>query len=359
MLLSKREWHPGATTGGTVTGGQTHLRAAGDHQEDHRLAIRGRLPPGIGFVVVVRSSMVKERTMCKRRLLARVLVALIMLVLIMVEATGSSGAALGGSGALSPSTACCCWAQEMTDDTACGGDRAFATSATPTVPPAVVTGYADRITASSAQVSGTLTSLGSASSVTVSVIWGTAQGGPYTEETSGVVQTATVAFHFELSGLASGATFYYQAKAEGDGTAYGEELSFTTGSPGGGAPVVEGLAADSGRRGETLTVTITGSNLKEATAVSFGAGITIKEFRAVSDTEMTVRLIIGSEAELGDRDFTVTTPMGTATSPGGFTVNKAASWAHLWVYLAVALGGVVGLGMVATLAIRLRRRPEG
>ena len=77
----------------------------------------------------------------------------------------------------------------------------------------------------------------------------------------------------------------------------------------------------------------------------------------MSDTEMTVRLTIGSEAELGARDFTVTTPLGTASSPGGFTVNEAASWVHLWIYLAVALGCVVALGMVATLAVWLRRRP--
>lgn len=294
--------------------------------------------------------------MNKGRLFPLVLVALTMVAL-MLAIIGRSGTVLGGYGGPSHSTACCCWAKAVGDDAACGGDVTLATSATPTVPPAVVTGYADRITASSAQVSGTLTSMGSASSVTVSVIWGTAQGGPYTDETSGVVQTATVAFHFELSGLASGTTFYYQAKAEGDGTAYGEEQSFTTGSPGGGVPVVEGLAADSGRRGEALTVTITGANLKGATAVSFGAGITIKEFRAVSDTEMTVRLTIGSEAELGPRDFTVTTPLGTATSPGGFTVNEAARWSHLWIYLAVALAGVVGLGVVAALAIQLRRRP--
>ena len=320
------------------------------------MPIRGGLAPGTGLVAVVRSSMVKEKTMNKGRLFPLVLVALIMLVL-MAVVIGGSGTVLGGYGGPSPSTACCCWAQEVRDDTACGGGRAFVTSVAPPVPPAVATGYADRITASSAQVNGRLTSLGSASSVTVSFVWGNAQGGPYTDETSGVVQTATVAFQFELSGLASGTTFYYQAKAEGDGTAYGEEQSFTTASPGGGAPVIEGLAADSGRRGEALTVTITGSNLKAATAVSFGAGITIKEFRAVSDTEMTVRLIIGSEAELGARDFTVTTPLGTATSPGGFTVNEGASWSHLWIYLAVALAGVVGLGVVAALAIRLRRRP--
>ena len=35
-------------------------------------------------------------------------------------------------------------------------------------------------------------------------------------------------FHAVLTGLISGTTYYYRAKGEGDGTDYGNELSFTT-----------------------------------------------------------------------------------------------------------------------------------
>ena len=83
----------------------------------------------------------------------------------------------------------------------------------------------------------------------------------------------------------------------GDGTSYGVEMSFTTsGTAAGGIPVIGSLVADHGQPGDELTVTITGSNLAGATAVAFGEGITVSEFRVVSDTEITAKIAIGSEA---------------------------------------------------------------
>lgn len=132
------------------------------------------------------------------------------------------------------------------DDTAYGGDMTFVTSATPTARPSVITGGATSVTDNSARLSGDLTSTGTARSVTVSFLWRTAASGPYTNETVGETLTAAGAFHFDLDGLAPGTTFYYQARAVGDGTTYGEEKSFTTTSNGPGILPDDPTPADDG-----------------------------------------------------------------------------------------------------------------
>ena len=111
------------------------------------------------------------------------------------------------------------------------GDPVYGTKksfTTPTVPPAVTTGNATSVATASATLNGTLTSLGTASSVNVSFEWGTTTGS-YTHTTASQARTTTGAFTADLSGLAPGSTYYFRARADGDGpTVYGEEKSFTT-----------------------------------------------------------------------------------------------------------------------------------
>ena len=97
-----------------------------------------------------------------------------------------------------------------------------------TTPPAVTTNDASNVATTSARLNGNLTSLGTASSVTVSFVWGTTLGGPYPNETTGQAMTSTGTFYFDLRSLIPGTTYYYKAKAVGDGTVYGAEKSFTT-----------------------------------------------------------------------------------------------------------------------------------
>ena len=87
-------------------------------------------------------------------------------------------------------------------------------------------------------------------------------------------------------------------------------------------PTVTAVNPGSGRPAETLDVTITGTYLDEASAVSFGAGITVNSFTAVSDTKITASIDIDSGASQGSRNVAVTTPDGTATKTGGFTVTS-------------------------------------
>ncbi len=229
-------------------------------------------------------------------------------------------------------------------------------------PLSVSTSPASGVTDRSATVNGYLASPGAASAVQVSFEWGpTADYGAATAP-----QSMTVAgdFSADLSGLTAGMTYHCRARAVGDNTSCGSEVTFTTGSfpsgpsdatPGNG-PLIAGLTAAGGRPGDELTVDITGSGLGGATAVSFGAGIAVRGFRLVSDSEIAVTITIDSAAEAGKRDVAVTTPRGVAMVPGGFKVNEAGSRVHLWVYLVSVAGGLVGLGILAWFELRLRRR---
>jgi hypothetical protein len=69
-----------------------------------------------------------------------------------------------------------------------------------------------------------------------------------------------------------------------------------------------------------LTVTISGTKFDGATAVSFGAGITVEDFNVDSSTVITAEIAINAGATKGARDVSVTTPSGTGTKTDGFTV---------------------------------------
>jgi hypothetical protein len=97
-------------------------------------------------------------------------------------------------------------------------------------PPSLATKDATGVTTNQATLNGHLTGLGSASGVDVSFQWGT-ESGSYTDETTMRTMTAAGAagaFSFDLTGLNADTSYYYRAKAVGDGTSFGLEKSFTT-----------------------------------------------------------------------------------------------------------------------------------
>lgn len=255
---------------------------------------------------------------------------------------------------LTPATAYHFRAKAEGNVTAYGGDLTFTTLSAEATPPAVSTGEATAVTGSSARLAGELTSPGTAGSVTAGFVWGTQQGGPYPNETAGSALAAAGSFSFDLTGLASETAFYYRARGVGDGTGYGDEKSFTTAGTG---PVLGTVAADSGRQGDELTVSITGANLSGASGVDFGAGIIVEEYSVVSDGQVTARIVIGNQAESGVRTVTVTTPSGTGSIPGGFTVHGTSARVRLWVYVVGAAAGVAVVGVLATsLGLLIKRR---
>ena len=125
---------------------------------------------------------------------------------------------------LSPGTTYYYRAKAVGHGTAYGAEKSLTTL---TAPPSVTTDDSSDITTNSTRLNANLGSLGSALTVNVSFQWGTSPGG-YQHETTPQVSTTTGAFSFDLSDLTLGTTYYFRAKAVGDGTSYGVEKHFTT-----------------------------------------------------------------------------------------------------------------------------------
>jgi len=130
--------------------------------------------------------------------------------------------------------------------------------------PAVTTGTASNITATSATLSGNVTSAGVASVTSRGFLYGT--------NSSDLTQTVlggsgTGSYTASLSGLTSGTTYYYKAFATNNaGTAYGEIMSFTTPN----LPTVT--------TGSASSVTATGATLSGNVTSAGGATVTARGF---------------------------------------------------------------------------------
>jgi len=95
----------------------------------------------------------------------------------------------------------------------------------------VTTNDARHITVKGATLNGQLDGLGNFSSVSVSFKWGTTSGS-LDKETRPKPRKKAGVFSARLQRLSPNTTYYFQAKAEGDGTiVYGDELNFTTQKP--------------------------------------------------------------------------------------------------------------------------------
>jgi phosphodiesterase/alkaline phosphatase D-like protein len=123
---------------------------------------------------------------------------------------------------LKPDTTYYYQAKAVGESTVYGDILSFTTRS---VSPLVETVYVDDLTGSSVTLNGSLNNLGSASEVIVSFEWGTSSGN-YSNETTPETMTTTGTFSFSLDGLNSDSTYYYRAKAIGNGTSYGVEKDF-------------------------------------------------------------------------------------------------------------------------------------
>jgi hypothetical protein len=197
-----------------------------------------------------------------------------------------------------------------------GDEKRFITGITP---PSVTTGDASNIATTTATLNGNLDDLGTAENVTVSFVWGTTSE-HYDYETADDLKDRTGAFYFDLSGLAPDTTFYYRAKADGDGDpVHGEKKSFTTLQ----VPLIANVNPGTGRSGQSMVVGISGSNFTGATGVSFGPEIIVDSFTRVSDTQISAAIRILCDGTAGVMGVSVTTPGGTATLIKGFAITDS------------------------------------
>jgi hypothetical protein len=140
------------------------------------------------------------------------------------ETVNSTGAFSFDLSSLNQSTTYHFRTKAVGDGTSYGAEKSFTTLTSPTV----TTSDANNIGITSARLNGTLDDLGTATSANVSFEWGVTPGGPYPNETTPETMNGTGSISFNLTSLNQSSTYYYRAKAVGDGTGYGVEKSFTT-----------------------------------------------------------------------------------------------------------------------------------
>jgi hypothetical protein len=121
---------------------------------------------------------------------------------------------------------------------------------------------------------------------------------------------APVAVAAALSSLERAATYHYRIVAtNGSGTSYGVDRTFATlpQEP----PTLASVSPTDGPEGGGTKVTITGTNLENASAVRFGT-TTAASFEVISETSISAI----SPAGTGKVDVTITTPGGTTAASG-------------------------------------------
>ena len=94
-------------------------------------------------------------------------------------------------------------------------------------------------------------------------------------------------------------------------------------------PSITSVSPSSGRRGQTLDVSITGSNTSftgGTSVAAFGSGITVNSTTVTDATHATANITISDNAATSARDVNVTTGSETPKAlSGGFTVTEAAT----------------------------------
>jgi len=85
-------------------------------------------------------------------------------------------------------------------------------------------------------------------------------------------------------------------------------------------PTISSVSPTEANQGQTLSITITGTNLLGVTSVGFGSGITVNSFTTDNDTQITASITVSDAAAQGSRDVSVTKAGATATLTSGFAV---------------------------------------
>jgi hypothetical protein len=222
-------------------------------------------------------------------------------------AAGDAGAGGGGGSSLVPAGGSVSVAETE-------GPQVQISYAQPVNPPAVVTGSASGVTPTSETLNATV------DPEDEEVTSCTFEYGPLetygqdlpcsTAPGSGITPVAVSA---AVSDLSSGTYHYRIVAANANGTSHGGDATFTTIAH--EQPTVTGVSPEAGALAGGTSVTLTGTELEEATAVSFGAR-SAASFQVNSARSITAVAPAGTKA--GTVAVHVTTPSGTSNA-GEFT----------------------------------------
>jgi len=192
-------------------------------------------------------------------------------------ATGTFSASLAG---LTPNTTyhLRAKADAGVHGTANGTDTTFTTLTTPTV----VTLAATNITIDSASLNGNLTDLGTAPNVIVSFEYG--ETTDYGETTLVESFSGTGTFSYDLPSLTPGTLYHFRAKAVGDGTANGADMTFTTVAS---LAVITDPATNVGFNSATLNGNLISLGAATTVSVSFEYGTTTSYGTTTTPQEIT------------------------------------------------------------------------
>ncbi|WP_283610253.1 IPT/TIG domain-containing protein [Faecalispora anaeroviscerum] len=235
--------------------------------------------------------------------------------------------------------------------TSYGEDVTFVTQAA-LVASTVTTGEATSVAQTTATGNGNVTNLGSSNPTQHGFVWSTSAN-PTTSnsKTEQGAVSATGAFTGSITGLAANTTYHIRAYATNSaGTSYGEDMTFAT-QAALVAPTVTSLSPTSGMIAGGTSVTITGTDFTDATAVEFG-GTAATSFTVDSSTKITATSPAHSA---GAVDVTVTTPAGTSATGTSCQFTYTAPLptvtdANISISGATGTGGIYKIGDTVTVA---------
>ena len=193
----------------------------------------------------------------------------------------------------------------------------------------VVTTSATNVTYTSASVGGEVRSDGGTTVTERGVVYSTSSK-PTTSNSKKRSGSGTGAYSVELSDLSEGTTYYVRAYAiNSKGTAYGEQVSFTTLRSNGGntgntkKTIVFDADVDQGNAGTDYNYPSSYTITKDGVTITVSQGIigtynNVDHYRVYKDNTLTLNTNSGSIKYV---EFTCTANGDTKYGPGGFTVS--------------------------------------